>query len=74
MDHSELFVTTADAAKITTLAVSTLENMRVRGGGPPFVKLGRRVVYRRSDLLAYAAGNLRQSTSDTGALVDGSAR
>ena len=71
--QDEEFLTTAGAAKITTLAISTLEGLRIRGGGPPFVKLGRRVVYRRSDLLAFASGNLRRSTSDVGADLDGPA-
>ncbi len=60
-------VNTAEASKITTLAVSTLETLRCRGGGPPFYKISRRVVYRRSDLLAFACGaGLRASTSDVG--------
>jgi hypothetical protein len=71
MDINEEFLTTCEAAKITTLAISTLEGMRIRGGGPPFVKMGRRrVVYRRSDLLAFAAKNLRKSTSDAGASLN----
>lgn len=68
--QDEEFLTTAGASKITTLAISTLEGLRVRGGGPPFAKLGRRVVYRRSDLLAFAANNLRKSTSDPGESLD----
>jgi len=74
MDINEELVTTAEAARITTLAVSTLEGMRIRGGGPRYIKLGRRVVYRRSDLLAFAANNLRKSTSDAGAARNGGAR
>jgi hypothetical protein len=70
MSNAEELVTTADAAKITTLAVSTLEGLRVRGGGPPFIKLGRRVVYSRNDLLTFARGNVRKSTSDPGSPVE----
>ena len=73
MDQDDQFVTTADAAKITTLAISTLEGMRVRGGGPLFIKLGRRVVYRRSDLLAFALSHRHKSTSDNGAPAAASA-
>ena len=71
MQDAQEFLTTADAAKITTLAVSTLEGMRVRGEGPPYLKLGRRVVYAKSDLLAFAFGNRRKSTSDPGAVLSG---
>jgi hypothetical protein len=69
--QSDEFLTTADAAKITTLAISTLEGMRIRGEGPPFLKLGRRVVYSKADLLAFAFGNRRKSTSDPAAVHSG---
>ncbi|WP_426414171.1 hypothetical protein [Bradyrhizobium ganzhouense] len=38
--------------------------MRVTGEGPPFAKLGRRVVYRQSDLDAWTASRVRTSTSE----------
>ena len=43
----------------------TLETWRVRGGGPLFLKVGRRVIYRRRDLDAWLAERERASTSDT---------
>ena len=48
------------------LSPTTLETMRVRGGGPTFVKLGRRVVYRCEDLDAWLEAVRRGSTSDDG--------
>ncbi|MGA2491512.1 MAG: helix-turn-helix domain-containing protein [Roseiarcus sp.] len=71
MNRDDELVTTADAAKITTLAISTLEGMRVRGEGPPFLKIGRRVAYSRGDLLAFALRDRRKSTSDPGAVHSG---
>jgi hypothetical protein len=38
------------AAALTGLAASTLAKLRCVGGGPPFIKLGRKVLYRRADL------------------------
>jgi hypothetical protein len=38
------------AAGFTGLAVATLAKLRCIGGGPEYLKLGRKVVYRRSDL------------------------
>jgi hypothetical protein len=35
-----------------------------RRGGPPFAKLGRRVVYRREDLDAWLTERRRSSTSE----------
>ena len=44
-------------------AVSTIQKERVRGDGPPFVKLGRIVRYRPEDVHAFVAGRVRRSTS-----------
>ena len=52
------------AADYVGLSPATLETMRIRGGGPLFVKLGRRVVYRRKHLDAWLDERKRTSTSD----------
>jgi hypothetical protein len=54
------------AADYLGLSPATLETLRIRGGGPPFSKLGRRVVYRREDLDAWLALRRRKSTSHEG--------
>lgn len=59
-------LSTPAAAEYLGLSPATLETMRSRGGGPPFVKLGRRVVYQREDLDAWLAERRRTSTSDPG--------
>ena len=41
---------TVAAAKLVGLAVATLAKLRCLGGGPAYLKLGRKVVYRRADL------------------------
>jgi hypothetical protein len=56
----------AEMAYLLGLSVRTLEGLRLRGGGPPYVKLLRSVRYRRGDGLAWAAAKLRRSTSDCG--------
>jgi excisionase family DNA binding protein len=62
---SETILKTADAARYLNLAESTLEKLRVYGGGPTFVRLGTRAVrYRREDLDAWLAAGARRSTSD----------
>jgi hypothetical protein len=58
------FLTTPEAATFLRLASSTLNNSRVRGGGPPFRKFKRRVLYSRKDLLAWAQGQSRAPTSE----------
>lgn len=58
-------VTVQGASRLTGLAVSTLNKMRVRGDGPPFVKLGRkRVAYDVNRLEAWLASRERLSTSE----------
>jgi predicted DNA-binding transcriptional regulator AlpA len=46
-------VSTAEAAEIVGLTRRTLETLRCRGGGPPFLKIGKAVRYRVSSLLAW---------------------
>ena len=57
---------TPEAATYCGSSASTFEKLRLFGGGPPFVKLGRRVVYDPADLDAWLAANRRRSTSDPG--------
>jgi hypothetical protein len=54
-----------DVQKITGRARSTLQKDRVAGSGIPFVRLGRLVRYRPSDVSAYIAALPRcRSTSE----------
>jgi predicted DNA-binding transcriptional regulator AlpA len=55
-----------EAARHTGLSVSKLNKLRVFGGGPVFLKLGRRVAYDVTDLDAWLASRRRRSTSDGG--------
>lgn len=57
-------LTTPRAAEYLGLAPKTLDNWRTSGRGPKFLKLGARVLYPQTELDAYKAANLRQSTSD----------
>lgn len=43
--------------------VGTLANWRYQGRGPRFVKVGRHVRYRRSDVEAWLERNARESTA-----------
>lgn len=44
------YLTTREAAKLLGVTVGGLEGMRANGIGPKYVKVGRRVRYRPSDL------------------------
>ncbi len=55
------------AANYTGLSSSTLNKLRVSGGGPAYLKLGRRVAYNVADLDDWLDSKRRRSTSDLGA-------
>jgi predicted DNA-binding transcriptional regulator AlpA len=55
---------TADAARYTGLAKSTLEKLRVTGGGCRYIRIGRVVVYDPDDIDTWLAAHRRRSTSD----------
>ncbi len=56
-----------EAAQYLGLKAATLNKWRVYGEGPPFIKVGRLVRYRRTDLDAYLSDRLVQSTSELSA-------
>jgi predicted DNA-binding transcriptional regulator AlpA len=58
--------TPREQAERIRLAEKTLANMRSRGDGPPFYKLGSRIVYDDADVDAWLAARRRTSTSDPG--------
>jgi len=60
------YLNTTQAARILQLSSRTLENFRVRGGGPTFMKFGVRVFYRPEDLFDWVERAVRTSTSDPG--------
>ena len=62
----KVFINTARAAHYLGLSPRTLEKLRVTGGGPIFVKMGRRVSYCIQDLDAWVDAHRRNSTSDQG--------
>lgn len=62
-----LLVREADAAKILGVRVRTMADWRLRGEGPPHIRLtGRCVRYDMRDLESFVAARRRKSTSDPG--------
>ncbi|WEZ84651.1 DNA-binding protein [Rhizobium sp. 32-5/1] len=54
---------TAAAAIYTGASASTLNKLRLTGGGPAYIKLGKTVVYDPADLDAWLSSKRRRSTS-----------
>jgi predicted DNA-binding transcriptional regulator AlpA len=51
------------AAKYTSLSKSSLDKLRVHGGGPLYIKAGARVAYDRIDLDTWLIGKKVANTS-----------
>lgn len=58
---------TVEAAQYLSLSKPTLERFRLTGEGPPYLKLGKAVRYRRTELDAWLESQLITSTSERGA-------
>lgn len=63
---SNVFLTEHQLAARHQRSVKTVRNLRVNGGYVPFLKIGRHVRYRLSDVLAFEEKSLKSSTSDQG--------
>lgn len=55
---------TEPAATRAGFAASTFEKLRCYGGGPPYSKRGRKVLYHDDDVDAWLRENMLRSTSE----------
>lgn len=53
----------AEAANRLRTTIGTLANWRVRGCGPRFIKLGRKVLYPIAELEAWERKHLKENTT-----------
>lgn len=53
-------------SEMLCISPATLRKWRWEGRGPKFIKVGRKVAYRDSDISAFIDSQVRQSTSDSG--------
>lgn len=69
LDYLDRLIAEREAALFLGYTIRALQNWRVRGGGPKFVRVSSRSIrYRRRDLIAWSESKLRTSTSDDGLL------
>jgi len=57
-------LTTQEAAKFLKLSPRTLEKLRITGGGPAFIALGRARRYRLEDLQRWVSERVARSTAE----------
>jgi excisionase family DNA binding protein len=63
----DALLTVVEAAAYCRVSKSFLDKARVYGNGPPYVRLGgRKILYRMSDLDAWMAARVFNSTSQYG--------
>ena len=63
MSLSSELLTTDEAADCLRIAKQTLARWRCEGGGPPYVKLGSKVLYPRDGITTFVGGRLIQATA-----------
>ena len=61
---SFVLLTPKEAAKLLKVSVSWLAKARMRGDGPPFIKVGRAIRYSEAALMQWMKGRQRMSTSE----------
>jgi hypothetical protein len=62
---ADIFLSEARAAELLSINPRTLQQWRLRGTGPKFVRISSRCIrYRYRDLMVWADRLLRSSTSD----------
>jgi excisionase family DNA binding protein len=59
-----VLLTPKEAAKLLKVSVSWLAKARMRGDGPPFIRIGRSIRYSEVALLQWMKSQQRLSTSE----------
>ena len=57
-NDQDALLTEVQAADLLSLSVRTLQAWRAKGFGPPYVRAGRAIRYRRRDLLAWTEAHV----------------
>jgi excisionase family DNA binding protein len=66
MTENEIFLTTEQVAELLKVKRSTLDQWRHKGEGPPYVKIGATIRYKKSSLLEYLDSSTVQSNEANG--------
>lgn len=64
LNFHDRLLTERDAANLLRLSTSWLAKARMRGDGPPYIKLGRSIRYGEGALLQWTKLRVRLSTSE----------
>lgn len=64
-ENPNQLMTEKETASLICYTPRALQNWRLRGGGPKYVKIGRSVRYQRSDVLEFIEERKRRHTSQS---------
>jgi excisionase family DNA binding protein len=59
-----VLLTPKEAARLLKVSLSWLAKARMRGDGPPYIRVGRSIRYTEAALLQWMKSRQRQSTSE----------
>lgn len=63
MEHNQSLLPVEEAARLLGVSVSWMNKKRLEGGGCPYIKVGRRVLYSPNDIYSWVETRRRISTS-----------
>jgi hypothetical protein len=69
--RDEAYLNPKEAAATLHVSKSYLDKLRVYGGGPTFLRFGRKILYRKADLDLWAAERCFSSTRDRMGIASG---
>ena len=61
---SIVLLTAKEAARLLKVSLSWLAKARMRGDGPPYIRIGRSIRYAEAVLIQWMKGRQRMSTSE----------
>jgi len=61
--HCDVYLRASDLVAYLRIGKSTPAKWRLTGFGPPYIKAGRTILYRKRDVDEWTASLLRRSTS-----------
>jgi predicted DNA-binding transcriptional regulator AlpA len=67
VNASDALLTETQAAQVLSLSIRTLQSWRGKGSGPDFIRAGRAVRYRRSDIQDWVTSNTVSPAASSGA-------
>jgi predicted DNA-binding transcriptional regulator AlpA len=64
MEFSDVLLEPNEAAAFLKVSLSWLAKARMRGDGPPYIRIGRSIRYAEAALIQWMKGRQRLSTSE----------